>query len=82
VTRHPFGVREAGVRSRHHIDRNARGEEARHVDIYQSKLQDDGTVFPPVTPDPPPPPGAPEIVVPEIRVSSTAPESAASPTET
>lgn len=52
------------------------------MDIYQSKLQDDGTVFPPVTPDPPPPPGAPEIDVPDIRVSSTAPEPAAPPTET
>ncbi|WP_169735757.1 glycosyltransferase 87 family protein [Intrasporangium oryzae] len=31
-----------------------------------SHLQEDGTVFPPVTPDPPLPPGQPEIVVPEM----------------
>jgi hypothetical protein len=33
---------------------------------YESHLQDDGSVFPPVTPDPPLPPGHPEIEVPEI----------------
>lgn len=33
---------------------------------FQSNLQDDGTVFPPVTPDPPLPPGQEEIVVPEL----------------
>ncbi len=51
------------------------------MDIYQSKLQDDGTVFPPVTPDPPSPPGAPEIVVPEIRVSTAAPDAGAAQPE-
>ena len=33
---------------------------------YESHLQDDGTVFPPVTPDPPLPPGQEEIKVPEL----------------
>ena len=33
---------------------------------YESHLQDDGSVFPPVTPDPPLPPGLDEIEVPDI----------------
>jgi hypothetical protein len=36
------------------------------VTPYESHLQDDGSVFPPVTPDPPLPPGQQEIEVPEI----------------
>ena len=32
----------------------------------QSHLQPDGTVFPPVTPDPPPVPGVEQIEVPEL----------------
>jgi hypothetical protein len=37
---------------------------------YESNLQEDGTVFPPVTPDPPMPPGQEEIEVPEILPAS------------
>lgn len=33
---------------------------------HESHLQSDGSVFPPVTPDPPTPPGLPEIDVPDI----------------
>ena len=33
---------------------------------HESHLQDDGSVFPPVTPDPPLPPGQVEIEVPDI----------------
>ncbi|WP_256795698.1 hypothetical protein [Terrabacter sp. Ter38] len=33
---------------------------------HESHLQSDGSVFPPVTPDPPPPPGHAEIKVPDI----------------
>ena len=33
---------------------------------HESHLQSDGSVFPPVTPDPPPPPGQVEIKVPDI----------------
>ena len=36
------------------------------MSTYESNLMDDGTVFPPVTPDPPLPPGQEEIFVPEI----------------
>lgn len=36
------------------------------MNTSESHLQDDGTVFPPVTPDPPLPPGQEEIVVPDI----------------
>ncbi|HET7800435.1 MAG TPA: hypothetical protein VFL38_08430 [Humibacillus xanthopallidus] len=36
------------------------------MSTYESHLQDDGSVFPPVTPDPPRPPGQDEIFVPEI----------------
>ncbi len=32
----------------------------------ESRLQDDGTVFPPVTPDPPTPPGQEEIRAPDL----------------
>ena len=41
------------------------------VTPHESHLQSDGSVFPPVTPDPPPPPGEPEIVVPDIVPVST-----------
>lgn len=33
---------------------------------HESHLQSDGSVFPPVTPDPPPSPGQVEIKVPDI----------------
>lgn len=33
---------------------------------HESRLLPDGRVFPPVTPDPPAPPGQEEIVVPEV----------------
>lgn len=33
---------------------------------HESHLQSDGSVFPPVTPDPPTPPGMSEIEVPDI----------------
>ena len=33
------------------------------MDIHQSHLQEDGTTFPPVTPDAPTPPG---VVLPEV----------------
>ncbi len=36
------------------------------MSTYESNLMDDGTVFPPVTPDPPLPPGQEEIYVPEM----------------
>ena len=36
------------------------------MSTYQSHLMDDGTVFPPVTPDPPLPPGQEEIFVPDV----------------
>ncbi len=38
---------------------------------HESHLQSDGSVFPPVTPDPPQPPGQPEIKVPDIVPVST-----------
>ncbi len=38
---------------------------------YESNLQEDGSVFPPVTPDPPLPPGQKQIEVPEIVPVST-----------
>jgi len=37
-----------------------------NVTPHESHLQSDGSVFPPVTPDPPPTPGQPEIKVPDI----------------
>lgn len=36
------------------------------VTPHESHLQSDGSVFPPVTPDPPPSPGQPEIRVPDL----------------
>ena len=36
------------------------------VTPHESHLQSDGSVFPPVTPDPPLPPGHEEIFVPDI----------------
>jgi hypothetical protein len=36
------------------------------VTPHESHLQSDGSVFPPVTPDPPPSPGQVEIHVPDI----------------
>ena len=36
------------------------------VTPHESHLQSDGSVFPPVTPDPPPSPGQVEIQVPDI----------------
>ena len=36
------------------------------MDSYKSRLRPDGTVFPPVTPDPPPTPGRAIIEVPDI----------------
>jgi hypothetical protein len=41
------------------------------VTPHESHLQNDGSVFPPVTPDPPPPPGQAEIKVPDIVPVST-----------
>ena len=38
---------------------------------HVSHLQDDGSVFPPVTPDPPLPPGQEEIEVPDLVPVST-----------
>ncbi|GAA2747646.1 hypothetical protein GCM10009868_37990 [Terrabacter aerolatus] len=38
---------------------------------HESHLQSDGSVFPPVTPDPPPSPGQVEITVPDIVPVST-----------
>ena len=38
---------------------------------HESHLQSDGSVFPPVTPDPPPSPGQVEIQVPDIVPVST-----------
>lgn len=35
---------------------------------HHSNLRPDGTVFPPVTPDPPPPPGQPAFIVPDIVI--------------
>src|SRR4051794_10551227 len=37
-----------------------------NVTPHESHLQSDGSVFPPVTPDPPPSPGQPQIEVPDI----------------
>lgn len=54
-----------------------RPQEATTMSHFESNLQDDGTVFPPVTPDPPLPPGQEEIVVPEI----IPPADTAGPTE-
>jgi len=36
------------------------------VTFHESHLRDDGSVFPPVTPDPPLPPGQEEIQVPDL----------------
>ncbi|MEO7753416.1 MAG: hypothetical protein ABIS35_08390 [Terracoccus sp.] len=41
----------------------------------ESRLQDDGTVFPPVTPDPPMPPGQEEVAAPELTPSAQPSES-------
>jgi hypothetical protein len=43
------------------------------MDIHQSHLQEDGTTFPPVTPDAPSPPGValPEVLDPEIVAPQT-----------
>ena len=41
----------------------------------ESHLLSDGGVFPPVTPDPPAPPGQEEIVVPDLVVRSDPAES-------
>jgi hypothetical protein len=41
------------------------------VTPHESHLQSDGSVFPPVTPDPPPSPGQVEIHVPDIVPVST-----------
>ncbi len=51
---------------------------------HESHLQSDGSVFPPVTPDPPQPPGLPEIDVPDIVPVSTpdGPDRAVSSRET
>ncbi len=40
----------------------------------ESHLQDDGTVFPPVTPDPPMPPGQEEVAAPELSPSASTTE--------
>lgn len=42
-----------------------------HVTPHESHLQSDGSVFPPVTPDPPPSPGQPDIKVPDMVPVST-----------
>ncbi|GAB3440235.1 hypothetical protein GCM10027517_14570 [Phycicoccus ginsengisoli] len=39
------------------------------METYHSHLQPDGTTFPPVTPEVPPPPGAEEPVVPDLVVT-------------
>jgi hypothetical protein len=39
------------------------------METYESHLQPDGTTFPPVTPDVPPPPGAEEPVVPDLLLT-------------
>jgi len=36
------------------------------VEVHESHLQEDGTTFPPVTPDVPPPPGVDVPDVPEL----------------
>lgn len=36
------------------------------VTPHESHLQSDGSVFPPVTPDPPPSPGQPDVRVPDL----------------
>jgi len=38
------------------------------MDIHQSHLQEDGTTFPPVTPDAPQPPGVDVPTVPDLVV--------------
>jgi len=55
-----------------------------HVTPHESHLQSDGSVFPPVTPDPPPVPGQPEIKVPDIVpvASPDGPDTEASTRET
>ncbi|KRC88294.1 hypothetical protein ASE25_15775 [Terrabacter sp. Root85] len=54
------------------------------VTPHESHLQSDGSVFPPVTPDPPPPPGQAEIKVPDIVpvASPDGPDTEASTRET
>ena len=49
------------------------------MDSYQSRLRPDGTVFPPVTPDPPPLPGESAIEVPDIVAGSPTAAAAESP---
>lgn len=52
------------------------------MDTYVSNLRPDGTTFPPVTPDPPLPPGYEEPTVPDPAVAAPAepvPEPAAAP---
>ena len=44
----------------------------------ESRLQDDGTVFPPVTPDPPAPPGQEEILAPDLTPSTQSADTGAS----
>jgi hypothetical protein len=55
-----------------------------NVTPHESHLQSDGSVFPPVTPDPPPVPGQPEIKVPDIVpvASPDGPDRAADTRET
>ena len=49
---------------------------------HQSHLLPDGRVFPPVTPDPPAPPGQEEIIVPELVVEHVADAKEAASEET
>lgn len=55
-----------------------------HVTPHKSHLQSDGSVFPPVTPDPPPSPGQAEVKVPDMVpvASPDGPDSEVSTRET
>ena len=78
------GICPAAPARAHRFDRGKRGYGRRHssshllgaigttnVTPHESHLQSDGSVFPPVTPDPPPSPGQVEIKVPDIVPVST-----------
>src|SRR4051794_40750076 len=56
----------AGVWSEGEAQPPTRGPRDDNVTPHESHLQSDGSVFPPVTPDPPPSPGQPQIEVPDI----------------
>lgn len=61
------------------VGRSSSGYDRRVEPDQTPEIRPDGTVFPPVTPDPPAPPGAEPIPVPDLVPRTEAPEPDAEP---